>query len=221
MVGVFLTVLYRMAWDDFSGYNHYEVLCLDLSPSKQDIKKAFRVASLKHHPDKSSSHLSAIRFQRLSEAYTTLMDDQKRAEYKSFLIHERQKRSNHRTINTKQRWWGVHVWLRQQITFHGMFQFVVLLGIFCIGIEVVRSGWFHLVSMATPTQEAPPQDHAEALRKARLRQQARFGKFRSKPAEPQPPEEPKVVNRALAMQRARIQQQAKYEADIRARGRRN
>jgi DnaJ-class molecular chaperone len=60
----------------------YKVLGVTESSSKEDIKKAYRSLSLKYHPDKTGGNQEAIsKFQKISEAYETLGDEQKREEY--------------------------------------------------------------------------------------------------------------------------------------------
>lgn len=58
--------------------DHYSTLGVDKTASADDIQKAFRKAAMKHHPDRGGD---AAKFQELNEAYSTLSDPQKRAEY--------------------------------------------------------------------------------------------------------------------------------------------
>jgi molecular chaperone DnaJ len=62
--------------------DYYEVLGVDKKASKDDIKKAFHKLAHKYHPDKSTG--DAEKFKEVSEAYSTLSDDKKRAEYDSY-----------------------------------------------------------------------------------------------------------------------------------------
>ena len=60
----------------------YKVLGVSETSSKEEIKKAYRTLSLKYHPDKNGGNKEAIsKFQKISEAYETLGDEQKREEY--------------------------------------------------------------------------------------------------------------------------------------------
>ena len=59
----------------------YTLLGVSEKASKDDIKKAYRSLSLKHHPDRTSHPESHELFKKISEAYETLGDDQKRQEY--------------------------------------------------------------------------------------------------------------------------------------------
>ena len=62
--------------------DYYELLGVDKKASKEDIKKAFHKLAHKYHPDKGSG--DAEKFKEVSEAYSTLSDDKKRAEYDSY-----------------------------------------------------------------------------------------------------------------------------------------
>ncbi|XP_051141943.1 chaperone protein dnaJ 72 isoform X2 [Andrographis paniculata] len=67
--------------------DHYQVLGVQKNASKEEIKQAFRKLAMEFHPDKhskSSDRLrdsATVKFKRLSEAYETLSDDGKRADY--------------------------------------------------------------------------------------------------------------------------------------------
>jgi curved DNA-binding protein len=58
--------------------DHYSTLGVDKNASSDDIQKAFRKAAMKHHPDRGGDQK---KFQEINEAYSTLSDPQKRAEY--------------------------------------------------------------------------------------------------------------------------------------------
>jgi DnaJ-class molecular chaperone len=57
---------------------HYDVLQIPTNASQEDIKRAYRNLARQHHPDKGgdTSH-----FQKIQEAYETLSDENKRAQY--------------------------------------------------------------------------------------------------------------------------------------------
>jgi len=65
-----------------SGKNYYDVLGIDKKATKEDIKKAFHKLAHKYHPDKSTG--DGEKFKEVSEAYSILSDDRKRAEYDSY-----------------------------------------------------------------------------------------------------------------------------------------
>jgi len=60
--------------------NFYDVLGVDKTASKEDIKKAYRRLATEHHPDKGGD---AEKFKELSGAYSVLSDPNKRREYDS------------------------------------------------------------------------------------------------------------------------------------------
>jgi DnaJ-class molecular chaperone len=61
--------------------NYYEILGVGKDASESDIKKAYRALSLKWHPDRNTSPEAQSKFQEIGEAYETLSDSGKRAEY--------------------------------------------------------------------------------------------------------------------------------------------
>jgi curved DNA-binding protein len=58
--------------------DYYTSLGIEKNASSDDIQKAFRKLAMKHHPDKGGD---SSKFQEINEAYSTLSDPQKRAEY--------------------------------------------------------------------------------------------------------------------------------------------
>ncbi len=62
--------------------NYYDILGLSKSASTDEIKKAFRKLAHKYHPDKKGG--DPEKFKEISEAYSVLSDEKKRAEYDSY-----------------------------------------------------------------------------------------------------------------------------------------
>ena len=62
--------------------NYYDILGVEKNASKDDIKKAFHKLAHKYHPDKKDG--DEKKFKEVNEAYQTLSDDQKRAQYDQF-----------------------------------------------------------------------------------------------------------------------------------------
>ena len=64
------------------GDNFYNILEVPETATVDEIKKAYRRLSLIHHPDKNNNSAeSATKFQKISEAYETLGDIDKKKEY--------------------------------------------------------------------------------------------------------------------------------------------
>ena len=62
--------------------DYYEVLGVSKTASEDEIKKAFRKAAVKHHPDKEGG--DEAKFKEINEAYEVLKDKQKRQRYDQF-----------------------------------------------------------------------------------------------------------------------------------------
>ena len=65
------------------GKNYYDVLGVKRDATQDDIKKAFRKLAAKYHPDAGGDE---EKFKEVSEAYTTLSDEQKRRDYDQMLL---------------------------------------------------------------------------------------------------------------------------------------
>ncbi len=82
----------RSRWLASAKQNLFEVLGVPLSATKQQIKEAYLALAKRFHPDRVANlGVEALRdpadalFQRISEAYMTLLDDEQRAEYRRIL----------------------------------------------------------------------------------------------------------------------------------------
>ena len=65
--------------------DYYDVLGVDRSSSKDDIKKAYRKLAVQYHPDKNPGDKAAEeRFKEATGAYEILGDDRKRQTYDQF-----------------------------------------------------------------------------------------------------------------------------------------
>lgn len=62
--------------------DYYTILGLQKGASKEEVKKAFRKLAAKYHPDKQTG--DEEKFKEISEAYSTLSDDRKKAEYDTY-----------------------------------------------------------------------------------------------------------------------------------------
>jgi molecular chaperone DnaJ len=68
---------YKLTTEDY-----YDVLEVDRSASKTDIKKSYKKLAMRYHPDKNPDDSSAEeKFKQVNEAYQVLSDETKRATY--------------------------------------------------------------------------------------------------------------------------------------------
>lgn len=61
--------------------DYYEVLGVDRSATRDQIKQAYRQLALKYHPDRNKVPDATVRFREIAEAYAVLSDETKRREY--------------------------------------------------------------------------------------------------------------------------------------------
>jgi len=67
------------------GKDYYKTLGVDKNATPDDIKKAFRTAAHKYHPDKNKGDATASdKFKAASEAYSILSNPEKRKQYDTF-----------------------------------------------------------------------------------------------------------------------------------------
>ena len=65
--------------------DYYEVLSVGRTASEQEIKSAYRKLAMQYHPDRNPGNTEAEeRFKECTEAYSVLMDSEKRARYDQF-----------------------------------------------------------------------------------------------------------------------------------------
>ncbi|KAG7527624.1 hypothetical protein FFLO_06746 [Filobasidium floriforme] len=68
------------------GQDYYKLLGIDKSASQDEIKKAYRKAALKWHPDRNKDNIATAekKFKEVSEAFEVLSDDNKRTVYDQY-----------------------------------------------------------------------------------------------------------------------------------------
>lgn len=67
-----------------SKKDYYEVLGVDKGASKEEIRKSYRKLAREYHPDVNKDEGAEDKFKEAKEAYETLSDEQKRAQYDQF-----------------------------------------------------------------------------------------------------------------------------------------
>lgn len=75
--------------------NYYDILGLQRGASPQEIKTAYRKLAMEHHPDRGGDE---SQFQRISQAYETLSDANKRARYDDEISIQAQFNGNFRSF---------------------------------------------------------------------------------------------------------------------------
>ena len=67
-----------------SKKDYYDVLGIQRSASKEEIKNSYRKLALQYHPDRNKSPGAEEKFKEISEAYAVLSDDEKRKRYDTY-----------------------------------------------------------------------------------------------------------------------------------------
>ena len=79
--------------------NFYEILSVKRNATAKEIVSAYRVSSLKHHPDKNPGNdLAASQFVRISQAYQVLSNEKTRLSYDTYLSAQEAIRERERSM---------------------------------------------------------------------------------------------------------------------------
>ncbi|KAJ3012646.1 UNVERIFIED_CONTAM: DnaJ- protein scj1 [Siphonaria sp. JEL0065] len=82
---VFLFAFLLIVTTVLAGKDYYEILGVNRSSLKREIKKAYKQLSMKYHPDKNPNNKEAEqKFMELANAYEVLSDDEKRRIYDQY-----------------------------------------------------------------------------------------------------------------------------------------
>ena len=61
--------------------DYYQILDIDPDSTTEEIRKAYKAASMKYHPDSNPGKDTTSQMQDINEAYAILKDDEKRSRY--------------------------------------------------------------------------------------------------------------------------------------------
>lgn len=61
--------------------DYYQILSIAQNATSEEIKKAYKTASMKYHPDRNPGKDTTSMMQDINEAYAILKDDEKRTRY--------------------------------------------------------------------------------------------------------------------------------------------
>ena len=79
------------------NYSYYDILGINKDASQDEIKKAYRKLASKYHPDVSTDPKANEKMALLNEAYDTLKDPMKRADYDQYGTNSYNSESNNDT----------------------------------------------------------------------------------------------------------------------------
>lgn len=61
--------------------DYYQILDIDPDSTTEEVRKAYKAASMKYHPDRNPGKDTTSQMQDINEAYAILKDDDKRSRY--------------------------------------------------------------------------------------------------------------------------------------------
>ncbi|OQR94117.1 hypothetical protein ACHHYP_01692 [Achlya hypogyna] len=184
--GVLESYYIALLYNDAADASHYEVRppmpCVGQCPVLQvsttasvgDITSAYRALSRKYHPDKTKALSPATRdafvqkFYRITLAYETLSDSERRREYDMAKLRRQQQLR----IDPSQTW---HSWLWQCVSLETVGYVVAMLGLLTVACDYVFVPMRRLYMAHTRTpSSAHVQQKGTGLYEARVRLQAQY-----------------------------------------------
>ncbi|KAK9465782.1 DnaJ domain-containing protein [Lipomyces arxii] len=84
-------------------YDFYELIGVNDSAESSEIRRAYRRAALKYHPDKNSGAIAVEKFHALSIANEVLLDDELRREYDNKRGAKKREQERHAAFDLKRR----------------------------------------------------------------------------------------------------------------------
>eukprot|EP00095_Tigriopus_kingsejongensis_P011857 maker-scaffold180_size281610-snap-gene-0.26 protein:Tk11857 transcript:maker-scaffold180_size281610-snap-gene-0.26-mRNA-1 annotation:"-like protein subfamily c member 10" len=83
-VYVAVTIFLLLATTFIRAEDYYKILGVGKEANNREIRKAFKKLALQHHPDKSKEENAQEKFLKITKAYETLKDEDKRKRYDKF-----------------------------------------------------------------------------------------------------------------------------------------
>src|SRR5262245_17171603 len=82
--------------------DHYTILGLQRDASLDEIKKAYRLLAMRHHPDRTQNNPQDTEiFKAVANAFATLSNPERRAEYDRLLATSERRSANSRARGTR------------------------------------------------------------------------------------------------------------------------
>lgn len=89
--------------EEESALDPYTILSVSLTSTEKDIRKAYRQASLKYHPDRTSHPDAPAKFREISLALEILVDVAKRQYVDGKLEGERRRKEKYAELDKKRK----------------------------------------------------------------------------------------------------------------------
>ncbi|KAI8422500.1 hypothetical protein MSG28_006316 [Choristoneura fumiferana] len=88
MFKVLVVIFALTGFVNLTDLSFYEILGITKQSSTQEIRQAYKKLAIKFHPDKNQDESDQEKFLKITEAYETLKDPEKRRKYDTFGIHQ-------------------------------------------------------------------------------------------------------------------------------------